>query len=183
MTDQLTIEDYPEVDDQQPEVKPRRRLGRTVAFALLPAVVLVLALVVGYLKWQADSVVSEQRAGAQSAAAATAGVTAMLSYRADHVEQDLVAASGQMTGDFHNEFTTLINDLVIPGAREQRISAEATVPAVAVLSADADRAQLLVYINQTTTIGDQPPTDTQSSARVDMQKVDDRWLMSGFEPV
>lgn len=90
---------------------------------------------------------------AQAVVAATEGAGAMLSYRADHVQEDLTAATQRMTGDFRNEYTTLINDLVIPGAEQKRISAVATVPAAALLSADADRAQVLVYVNQTTTVG------------------------------
>ena len=90
----------------------------------------------------------------------------MLTYRAEHVDQDLAAASERMTGDFRNEFITLINDVVIPGAKEKRISAVATVPAAASVSASANRAEVLVYINQTTTVGDDPPTATVSSAQV-----------------
>ncbi|MBB2772959.1 MULTISPECIES: hypothetical protein [Mycolicibacterium] len=107
----------------------------------------------------------------------------MLSYRADQVEQDLTAASDRMTGEFRNEYTTLINDVVIPGAKEKRVSAEATVPAAALVSSSADRAEVLVYIDQTTTVGDDPPSATTSSARVSLEKVGDRWLLAGFEPV
>ena len=107
----------------------------------------------------------------------------MLSYRADHVDQHLTAASDRMTGDFRNEYTTLINDVVIPGAKEKRVSAAATVPAAALVSSSKDRAEVLVYINQTTTIGDDPPSSTMSSARVSLEKVGDRWLLASFEPV
>jgi Mce-associated membrane protein len=107
----------------------------------------------------------------------------MLTYRAGHVDQDLAAASERMTGDFRNEFITLINDVVIPGAKEKRISALATVPAAASVSASANRAEVLVYINQSTTVGDDPPTATVSSAQVLVQRVGSQWLVAGFNPV
>jgi Mce-associated membrane protein len=161
----------------------RRNLGRILTYVVLPVVALAMALGVGYLKWQANGVEAKQSTAAQSVSAATEAATAMLSYRADHVEQDLTGASDRMTGGFRDEYTKLINDVVIPGAKDKRISAAATVPAAALVSASADRAEVLVYIDQTTTVGDDPPSSTMSSARVTLEKVGDRWLLSGFEPV
>lgn len=180
------IDDASEQDPDRAEAiatKRERSVARVFAYLVLPLLVLTMALGVGYLKWQSGTTTQSQGAAAASVAAATDGATAMLSYRADHVDQDLVAASERMTGAFQNEYTSLINDLVIPGAKEKRISAVATVPAAALLSAEGDRAQVLVYIDQTTTIGADPPTDTRSSARVEMQKVGDKWMIAGFEPI
>lgn len=193
------IEDHAEVDtedvdvaqDEAPAetsgeatpVQAGRNIGRIVAYVVLPVAVLAMACGVGFLKWQANSIGTSQATAAQSVSAATEIATAMLSYRADQVEQDLTAASDRMTGEFRNEYTTLINDVVIPGAKEKRVSAEATVPAAALVSSSADRAEVLVYIDQTTTVGDDPPSATTSSARVSLEKVGDRWLLAGFEPV
>lgn len=193
------IEDHTEVDtgdvdvaqDEAPAatsgeatpVQAGRNIGRIVAYVVLPVVVLAMACGLGFLKWQANSIGASQATAAQSVSAATEIATAMLSYRADQVEQDLTAASDRMTGEFRNEYTTLINDVVIPGAKEKRVSAEATVPAAALVSSSADRAEVLVYIDQTTTVGDDPPSATTSSARVSLEKVGDRWLLAGFEPV
>lgn len=162
---------------------PARNTARILAYLVVPLLVMVLAAGVGYLKWQANSAAPSDGESAAVVMAATEGATAMLSYRADHVQEDLTAASERMTGNFRAEYTTLINDVVIPGAEEQRISAVATIPAAALVSAEADRAQVLVYINQTTSVGADPPTDTQSSAHVDMERVGDAWLISGFQPL
>ena len=181
----LALMDRPETQPEEAAVpdRPATR-GRVVAFVILPLLVVAAAFVVGFLKWQSDSVAAPSGgAGAQPVIAATEGAIAMLSYRADHVQEDLTAASERMTGGFRGEYTTLINDVVIPGAAEKRISAATTVPAAALLSSDGDRAQVLVYINQTTTVGAEPPTDTQSSARVDMERVGNAWLIAGFEPI
>jgi Mce-associated membrane protein len=44
-------------------------------------------------------------------------------------------------------------------------------------------AVVLVFVDQTITIGNGSPTNTASSVRVTLEKVDDRWLISQFEPV
>ncbi|MGE2716768.1 hypothetical protein ACQI4L_22160 [Mycolicibacterium litorale] len=193
VTDLQTAEDVDVTDDSEtrteaPEAEApaghkRRDIGPIVAYVVLPVVVLVMALGVGYLKWQANSMAASNATAAQAVTTASEIATAMLSYRADHVDQDLTAASDRMTGDFRNEYTTLINDVVIPGAKEKRVSAAATVPAAALVSSSKDRAEVLVYINQTTTVGDDPPSSTMSSARVSLEKVGERWRLASFEPV
>ncbi len=180
-----TVSDL-EPADSPPAVVATRHpaVVRAVAYLVLPLIVVAAALGVGFLKWQVDSVaVPSGGAAAGPVAAATEGVVAMLSYRPDRVREDLTAAGERMTGEFRTEYTTLIDDVVAPGAEEQRISAVAAVPAAALVSADGDRARVLVYIDQTTTVGAEPPTDTRSSAHVEMERVGNTWLIAGFEPV
>jgi Mce-associated membrane protein len=72
---------------------------------------------------------------------------------------------------------------VIPGAKQKNISAVASVPAAAPVSSTENHAVVLVFVNQTITIGNDPPTSTASSVRVTLDKVAQRWLISQFEPV
>lgn len=156
---------------------------RVVAYGLLPAAVLILAIVAGFLKWQEGSVRSDTDAGAESVAAARDGTIALLSYKPDTVEQDLEAARSRMTGTFLDSYTALTHDVVIPGARQKQISAEATVPAAASVSATGDHAVVLLFVNQTVNVGKDPATKTGSSVRVTLDKVHGWWLISGFDPV
>jgi Mce-associated membrane protein len=57
------------------------------------------------------------------------------------------------------------------------------VNAAASVSATASHAVVLLFANQTVTIGDGAPTDTQPVIRVTLDKVDGRWLVSHFDPV
>jgi Mce-associated membrane protein len=41
----------------------------------------------------------------------------------------------------------------------------------------------LVFVNQTSIVGTDAPTDTASSVRVGLDKVDGQWLISSFEPI
>jgi Mce-associated membrane protein len=115
--------------------------------------------------------------------AAKDSTIAMLSYKPDSVEQQLNAARGLLTGDFRDSYTSLINDVVIPGAKQKQISAVATVPAIASVSADPHHAVVLVFVNQTVVVGQDAPTDTASSVRVTLEKSGESWLISKFDPV
>ena len=166
-------------------VKPPRRIqwARVVAFGVLPAIALLLALGAGYLKWMDNSVRNDEAARDESIKAAKDSTIALLSYKPETVEQQLGAARDLLTGDFRDSYTSLTNDVVIPGAKQKQISAVATVPAAASVSANPRHAVVLVFVNQTVVVGADAPTDTASSVRVTLEKQADRWLISGFDPV
>lgn len=165
---------------------PRRRRVhwlRLLGFGLLPAVALLLTVAVAYLKWVDSSVRDAQLAGVEAVRAASGGTVALLSYKPDTVEKDLTAATGLLTGQFRDAYSSLTRDVVIPGSTQQGISATAAVPAAAVVSATPSKAVVLVFVNQTTTIGTSPPTDTASTVRVALDNVDGRWLIAQFDPI
>lgn len=168
----------------EPE-KPKRRIqwARVFAFGILPAVALLLALGAGYLKWMDNSVRDSARARDTSVQAAKDSTVALLSYKPDSVEQQLTAARDRLTGEFRDSYTSLTRDVVIPGAKQKQISAVATVPAAASVSAKSNRAVVLVFVNQTVIVGQDAPTDTASAVRVTLDKVGDSWLISSFDPV
>lgn len=156
---------------------------RALALGLLPGVALLLALAAGFLKWQDSSVRDTEVASAESVRAATDGTVALLSYRPDSVDKDLTAARDRLTGNFRDSYTSLTNDVVIPGAKQKQISAVATVPAAASVSANENHAVVLVFVNQTAIVGQDAPSDTASTVKVTLEKVGGRWLISGFDPI
>lgn len=115
--------------------------------------------------------------------AASESIVAILSYQPDTAEKTLNDARGRLSGQFLDAYTQLIQTVVVPAAKKDRISAVAKVPAVSVMSAESGRAVLLAFVDQTMSEGAKPPTLTTSSVRVTMEKVDDHWLISGFDPV
>jgi Mce-associated membrane protein len=161
----------------------RTRFVRALSYGVLPGLAFLLAIGAGYLKWQDFSVRDSARAGIQSVQAATDSTAALLSYRPDTVEKDLGAARERLTGTFRDSYTSLTKDVVIPGAKQRQISASATVPAAALVSATQTHAVVLVFVNQTTVVGNDPPTDTASSVRVSLDKIGGRWLISDFTPI
>ncbi|BBX18304.1 hypothetical protein [Mycolicibacterium duvalii] len=66
---------------------------------------------------------------------------------------------------------------------DRDLSAAPTIPAAVSVSADADHAVVLVFVSQAVTIGKDNPSVSVSSVRVSLDKIDNRWLISGFDPV
>ncbi len=169
--------------------QPHRWLPRRLdwagllAWVVLPALAFVLAIATGFLKWQDGRLRDSEIASVQALQAARQGTVAMLSYRPETVDKDLAAARNYLTGTFRDSYTELTNDVVIPGSKQQRISAVAKLPAAATVSASSNHAVVLVFVDQTTVIGDGAPTDTASTVRVKLDKVGNQWLISEFQPI
>ena len=177
--------DEPEAEEnletvKAPKAKRDTDRSRVVAFAVLPALAFVLALGAGVLKFMDSAVRDSNVARAQSMQAAKDSTVALLSYKPETVEQQLTAARDRTTGQFKDEYTNLTTNVVIPGAKEKQISAVASVPAAAAVSANPGRAIVLLFVNQTVTIGTGVPADTATSVRITLDKVGDRWLISTF---
>ncbi|WP_241010650.1 hypothetical protein [Mycobacterium camsae] len=174
-------------DDEPDKPAPKRKpiaWSRVVAYGVLPGLALVLAIAAGYFKWIAVSGTEVAQAGTESMRVAAEDAVALLSYTPDTAEKQLTAARDRLTGDFKDAYTALTRQVVIPGAKEKRIGAVAKVNAAASVSATATHAVVLLFVDQTVTIGDGgTPTDTQPVIRVTLEKVDGRWLVSHFDPV
>ncbi|MGO9033429.1 hypothetical protein [Mycobacterium sp.] len=175
--------DLVDEDEALAERGARFSWTRILVLAVFPTVALALALGDGYLKWLDSSARASGTAAEQSVKAATDTTIAILSYRPDSVERDLKGAADRLTGGFRQQYTQLVSDVVAPGAKQQHISAVATVPAAASVSASENHAVVLVYIDQTTTVGNDAPTQTTSSVRITLERVHGRWLISQFDPV
>src|SRR5947209_14919180 len=186
VADESSTDDFAErdglADEAEAADEARFSWGRLL-IAALPVLALLLALGVGYLKWL-DGTARESRAAAEESIRAASGSTiAILSYKPETVDQDLKAASDRLAEPFRQQYTQLVTDVVAPGAKQQHISAVATVPAAASVWATGKQAVVLVFVDQTTTIGTDAPTQSTSSVRVSLNKVDGRWLITQFDPV
>lgn len=158
--------------------------GRRLRSIAAPVAVLVVLTLAVWLMTDASSRRAAEQAGRQAADAARDSITAILSYQPDTAERDLDQAAGErLTGPFLEDYAQLIKTVVVPNATQKRITAAARVPAIAVVSSGKDRAVLLAYIDQTLTVGKDAPTQTNSSVRVSMERVDGRWLIFGFDPI
>lgn len=152
-------------------------------WAAVAALVLV-ALAAAWLGRDAWSRRAAEDAGAEAVRAARDAIPALLTYQAATAGKDLPAAArDRLTGKFRDDYTQLIATVVVPEAVRKGISATATVPAAAVVSADSRHAVVLAYVDQVTTVGTEAPVQNNTSARVSMDNVDGRWLISGLDPI
>jgi Mce-associated membrane protein len=163
-----------------------RRLlpGRVPArLAALAAAGAALAAGTGVLQWQIHAGATVEAAREQSVQAARDTAAAVLSYTSGDVETGFAARAARLTGGFLQEYTTLMNTEVIPGAKKDDVTAVTQVPAAASVSAAADRAVALIFVDQSVARGQAPPERSAFSVRVSLDRVGGRWLVSGFEPV
>ncbi|WP_422745424.1 hypothetical protein ACN27E_24315 [Mycobacterium sp. WMMD1722] len=168
-----------ESDASAPSQPPRRLLAR----GALPALVLILVVAAGYLLWQNVAAGREEAARTESVQAARDITVSMLTYQPDTIDEQLSQARERLSGAWKEQYGTTVDTVIAPEAKAKRIAAAAEVAAAASVSAEPDHAVVLLFVNQTVAVGAEAPTVTPSSVRVTLDKVDDRWLMSGFEPV
>lgn len=158
-------------------------MRRRTAAALLATAALVAAAA-AWLFWDAAARRGAEGAGTDAAQAARDSIVAISSYQPATAAQTLdAAARDRLTGAFLDDYTQLVKTVLVPESVARKISATATVPAVAVVSAQRRHAVVLAYVDQTRTVGSGAPEKTASTVRVTMDHVDGRWLISGFEPI
>jgi Mce-associated membrane protein len=175
-----------EADEELATTRVRRPIAwsRVLAYGVLPGVALLLAVTAGYFKWADGSAVDVALARTESVRVASEDAVALLSYKADSADKDLTgAAQDRLTGEFKDAYLNLIRQVVVPGAKEKHISSTVKVSAAAPVSTTDNHAVVLLYANQTVTIGEGVPTDSQPVIRVTLEKVNGRWLVSHFDPV
>ena len=151
--------------------------SRVLVYGLVPTFVLLLAIAAGLLKWHHSSIRHVERARGQSVAAAKESTDAILTFRYDTVDHDVAATRERLTGGFLDMYTKRAQQELIPHAKQERIVATATVPEITT----PNHAVVLVFISPNVKIGDAPPSETGSSARVTLDKIGERWLISDFD--
>jgi Mce-associated membrane protein len=151
--------------------------SRVLVYGLLPGLALLLAMSAGMLKWKDSSIRDIDVARSQSVAAATDSAVAVLTFRFDTVDRDVVATRERLTGEFLNTYTQQTREELAPSAKQRRVVATATVSGAAPQSVTPNRA----VVDQNVKIGDEPATATESSVRVTLDKVGERWLISDFD--
>lgn len=173
----------PITDDAVSEPRSRRALVTRIAvLSVMPSLVTILTLGAAYMKFVTSSARDDERASVDSVEAAKDSTVAMLSYAPDTAEGTLTAARDRMTGGFRDSYAALIHEVVIPGAKQKKVFAVATVPAAASVSATSNHAVVLVYVNQAITMGNNAPTQSNSVVQVTLERSAGRWLVSGFDP-
>ncbi|GAA3121076.1 hypothetical protein GCM10010466_10000 [Planomonospora alba] len=150
----------------------------------LAAVALALAVAVGVMLADLGRLRADEEAGRQALAAARSVAPDMLSYDYRTIEQDLARAAGYATGELTEHYRRLSATLA-PSARRQRTVQSATVAGAAVESAGPDRAEVLLFVNMSTSrtpSGEEAPRRrvSQNRARFVMVKQDGRWLVAGL---
>jgi Mce-associated membrane protein len=124
-------------------------------------------------------------AAARSAiTAASQGTVAVYSYASNTFDRDIASAKSHLTGDFLAQYEREATTGVAAAAKQKLMKTSAAVVAAAVSRLRPDSADVLIFLNQTTTTADAPgPAMSEGSMMVSLSKVDGKWLISGMKPV
>ncbi|MCS4257861.1 Mce-associated membrane protein [Rhodococcus erythropolis] len=172
----------PAEDTVSPDRRPRWASARFALIVLLVASTFTAWAYLFFVTRPADSALVPARQQTAVDAAADAAV-AILTYKSDTVDADLGAATSRVTGTFGDYYRTFTRDVVAPAAKEKQISTSATVVGKAISEFSADKAIVVVFLNQTTTTADvTEPTATSTTIRVEVERHGDNWLVSKFDP-
>ncbi|MEU4341297.1 h domain protein [Nocardia sp. NPDC023852] len=141
----------------------------------------VIGGVNGYRYWD-DRQAEQSRADAVATAGRT--VEAMFTYNPQTVDTELRKSADNLGGSFRDDYLTLIDKQIAPGAKEKQLTVTATTQASGVISADRTHVEVLLFLNQVTTSKDTPQgTTTGSRVRVTLAKTHSRWLVEAVTPV
>jgi Mce-associated membrane protein len=160
----------------------RARLGAILLAAALVASAGVAAWLY-FVQYRPDQETNPAAATVALDAAKT-GTIALLSYSPESLEKDFAAAKSHLTGDFLSYYTQFTEQIVTPAAKQKSVKTSASVVQAAVSELQPNSAEVLVFINQTTVSKENPDGSFAASAvKVGMQKINDTWLISAFDPV
>ena len=171
------------------DATPRRKRGglrAKVSAVLLAAALVASAGLAGwlYVKQYRPDQQTDPAAAQVALDAAKSGTIALLSYSPESLDKDFAAAKSRLTGDFLSYYTQFTEQIVTPAAKEKSVKTAASVVRAAVTEIHPDSAEVLVFINQTTTSKENPDgAFAASSVKVGLEKINGAWLIASFDPV
>jgi Mce-associated membrane protein len=145
-------------------------------------VLVVTAGVLGLFTWSWSDVRTQDavdQATRTAPAAAERASAAILSYGYSSLDADEKAAERYMTPGYRKKYADTFDRLVKPNATKLKAKVEAEVKASGVAHADADRVNVLLYVNQTTrsTANGGEPQVALNRVQLSMVRSGGTWLV------
>lgn len=159
------------------------RIRRSILVVL--AILAVASVCSAFVAVRADHNAEARATSAQDGQAFAVNVVPMLlSYDYDTAEAHFAEVANQLGGDFRGQFEEVGKTVIVPSALERKVVTSAEVIESSVVSVGADDAELLLFLNQSTTSADAPETKLDGSrVRVHVERVDGTWLITELTPV
>lgn len=153
--------------------------------AVLLGLVAVVAVVGAVVAVRADGEAeSRTAAGQEGRAFAVEIVPKLLSYEFSTVEGHFAELQDNLGGEFRQQFEEVGRSVIVPSAQERQVVTSAEVVESSVVRADVNEAELLLFVNQSSTSSESPDTKLDGSrVRVRVERSDDRWLITELTPV
>ena len=163
---------------------PERRAGALVAVIAAAVVVVLVAALAATAAMRTSHRSEVDAAGQDAVDAAISEVATVLSYDYRHLDQDFQLAESRLTPRFRKQYVATTAKGVEPLAAKYKAISTAAVTSAGLVSNDAKKATVLVFVAQTVTNSQlaQPRLD-RSRINVRMARVGDRWLIDGLDPI
>ncbi len=159
--------------------------GRRLVPIALAVLVIASTVGVGLLGWQSIRAGDAEQNGVAALDAARTRMSVAFSYDSKTLDADLARGREQLTGNFAAQFEQTASKVIVPASRQQAIASTAEVSRAALMNAQEDRAEVLVYLIQTTSTASQPtPQRGVVQIKVTMTRTaDNQWLISEVQPL
>ncbi len=133
-------------------------------------------------QWRQDHLADAARS--ESAVVAGRAVKGMYGYDFRTIDTQMAQTAEDMTPSFRDNWLKVTATVLAPGAKEQELVVEATVLETGIISAEADRTEVMVFMNQMSS-GKNPAAGSFDTGllRVSMERDDGRWLVAAVDPV
>lgn len=159
--------------------------GKRIHGAVLIALGLLAAIAIGlsaYFWSESAEAQAAAQAESRAPAAAERAAQAVLSYNFETLEADKAKAVRLLTDGYRKDYTETFDTLVTKNAEQVKAEVEAQVVASAVTRASPNQADVLLFVNQTTTstANNGEPKTALNRVTLDMREVDGTWLVDGI---
>lgn len=155
---------------------------RQVAMGLAIAVA-VTAVLAAFLAYRVRQAALAEEARSEAPAAARQYAPLILSFDYRHLDQDFAAGRRHLTEEFAKDYAETTEKAVKPTALQYQYVVRTEVAVASVVAAEAGRADLLLYINTTTTGARlKAPRIDQARVRMTLVERDGEWLISKINP-
>jgi Mce-associated membrane protein len=148
---------------------------------LLAGLLVVLLGTAAVLGWQVREQRAVERARGEALQVARSTAVVVLSYDHRRLAEDVAEAEELSTGEFLEQYRAATSGLV-DQAEAGQVVVTASVQAASVQDAEADRVEVLLFVDQTTRRqGLEEPRTDQNRVRLTLERVDGRWLLSALD--
>lgn len=183
-------EDEPTTTEDEPTGTPENPRRRSSAVPVLGLLVAALVVTSGFLGWQLretdhdlDRARKTAQAGEDAAEAAREFAVLVATYSPRTLDDDFTNVLDHTTGEFRDEYESASSKLRKSILRLEG-SSTGTVHAVGVVSAEEDRAEVVVFLDQIVrNAGIQRPRTDRTRMRLTLVREAGEWLVSELELV
>lgn len=163
---------------------PQRRAAALVAVSVAAVVAVLVASLAAVATMRASHRSAVDAAGEDAVSAAASKVATVLSYDYRHLTDDFSRAEAQLTPRFRKQYEATTAKGVEPLAAKYKAISTAAVTSAGLVTAEPDRATVLVFVAQTVTNSQlTAPRLDRSRINVGLVRSGDDWLIDSLSPV